>query len=187
MQEAHTAKDIVQHVEVLIFCSPKPLPIEEIMAALSQVYDDVPEVAAVELALAAIEQNYRTNNHVLGLHHIGGGYQFLSKPPYMSLVAALLKVHSKRKLSKAALETLAIIAYEQPITSTRMEQIRGVQADYALRKLIEHQLIEVQGKAAQPGSPLLYGTTSKFLDFFGINALRELPSLKAYEGTLSNA
>ena len=108
----------------------------------------------------------------------GGGYQFLTKPAYQQGISLLLKQKSKRKLSTSALETLSIIAYKQPTTKSYVEQIRGVNCDYSIHKLLEKKLIEIRGKSDSIGKPLLYGTSAKFMDYFGINSIAELPVLK---------
>jgi segregation and condensation protein B len=87
----------------------------------------------------------------------------------------------KKQLTTAALETLAIIAYKQPITKTQIEQIRGVNSDYSVNKLMEKELVEIVGRANEVGKPLLYGTSESFMDYFGINALEELPKVKEFE------
>ena len=110
----------------------------------------------------------------------GGGYQFLTKPAYQASIGILLKQQSKRRLSNSSLETLAIIAYRQPITKSEIEQIRGVNCDYAVQKLLEKELIEIKGKSDAVGRPLIYGTTESFNDYFGINSLNELPTLKDF-------
>lgn len=114
------------------------------------------------------------------IYAIGGGYQFLTKPEYQVTVSTYLKQKSKKKLSASALETLAIIAYKQPITRSAVEQIRGVGCDYAIHKLLEKELIEIKGKAETIGRPVLYGTSQKFMDYFGINHIKDLPQLKDF-------
>ena len=170
-----------QALEALIFCSKQPLSLDEIQHVLATVYPSPPSPNTLNQALKALKVAYEDSPRPLALHHTGGGYQFLTKKNYAPLVQALFKEHNKRKLSKTALETLAIIAYKQPITANEIEKIRGVHADYSLKKLLTHNLIVIQGKAAQPGNPLLYTTSQRFLDFFGINTLQDLPSLAAYE------
>ncbi len=110
----------------------------------------------------------------------GGGFQFLTKQDYHESVAALLHLHARRKLTNAALETLAIIAYRQPVTRAEIEQIRGVNSDYTVNKLMEKELVEITGRSKEPGRPLLYGTSAFFMDYFGINSLDELPQLKEF-------
>ena len=111
---------------------------------------------------------------------MGEGYQFLSKPVYESTIAQLVQEVSKRRLSRGALETLSIIAYRQPITRRDIEQIRGVQSDYALEKLLEKDLIAIQGRADTLGRPLVYVTTHRFMDFFGIKDMKSLPTLSEH-------
>ena len=123
-------------------------------------------------------RKYEADSFAFGLYKVGGGYQFLSKPDYEEVVAALLQQQSKRRLSRGLLETLAIIAYQQPTTKQEIEQIRGVQANYAIEKLLERELIEIRGRDEGPGRPLRYATTARFMDLFGINSLRELPTLQ---------
>ena len=110
----------------------------------------------------------------------GGGYQFLTKPAYQGSISILLKQQSKRRLSTSALETLSIVAYKQPVTKGILEQIRGVNCDYTVNKLLEKGLIEIQGKGETIGRPILYGTSPRFMDYFGINELNELPLPKDF-------
>ena len=102
----------------------------------------------------------------------------ITKPAYQSSISIYLKQQSKKRLSTAALETLSIIAYKQPVTKAEIEQIRGVNCDYSVQKLLEKNLVEIRGKADTIGRPLIYGTSDKFMDYFGINDLSELPTPK---------
>jgi len=115
------------------------------------------------------------------LRAIAGGYMFMTKPIYHRIIGDFLKITSKKKLTKAALETLSIIAYKQPITKSEIESIRGVNADYAVQKLLEKELVEIEGRADSPGRPLLYATSTKFLNHFGIEGTNDLPKLKEFE------
>jgi segregation and condensation protein B len=130
------------------------------------------------LALQNIIIKFNDTNFSFQVIKSGGGYQFLTKPSYQETVNILLKQKSKKRLSTSALETIAIIAYKQPITKGQIEQIRGVTSDYAVQKLLDKELIEMKGKVETAGRPVLYGTTEKFMDYFGINSLKELPTLK---------
>lgn len=134
----------------------------------------------ISAAVAALQAKYNSDDFSFTINHVGGGYQFLTKPAYQVGISILLKQKSKKKLSTSALETIAIIAYKQPISKTHIEQIRGVNCDYAIQKLLEKELIEIKGKAETAGRPLLYGTSSKFMEYFGINSLRELPQPKDF-------
>ena len=131
-------------------------------------------------SIEAINEQLNDAGFAFQIYAIGGGYQFLTKPEYQDTVSVYLKQKSKKKLSASALETLAIIAYKQPITRSALEQIRGVGCDYAVQKLLEKDLIEIKGKADTIGRPVLYGTSQKFMDYFGINHIKDLPQLKDF-------
>ena len=131
-------------------------------------------------SIEAINAQLNDTGFAFQIYAIGGGYQFLTKPEYQETVSVYLKQKSKKKLSASALETLAIIAYKQPITRSALEQIRGVGCDYAVQKLLEKDLIEIKGKADTIGRPVLYGTSQKFMDYFGINHIKDLPQLKDF-------
>ncbi len=138
---------------------------------------DVPEEHIAQ-ALEVIVEKYVHPQYVFQVMHAGGGYRFLTKPAFQPAVATLLKHQSRRRLSASAAETLAIVAYKQPITKAQLEAIRGVNCDYAIQKLLERSLVEIKGKSEGPGRPLLYGPGKKFMEYFGINSMAELPRLK---------
>ncbi len=168
------------HVEALIFCSPEPVSKKDIVSCLKEMFDaDVP-VEDVDNSISDIKEKYTDDSYSFGLVESGGGFQFLTKPAYQASISILLKQQSKKRLSNSALETLAIIAYKQPVTKTEVELIRGVNCDYAVQKLLEKELIEIKGKAETPGRPILYGTNQKFMDYFGINSLKDLPTPKDF-------
>lgn len=166
------------HIEALIFCSPKPITIKDILNCLKEMFEaEVPEDDIAD-RIGQLSEKYKSAEFSFSLVQSGGGYQFLTKPEYQASIGILLKQQSKRRLSNSALETLAIIAYKQPVTKNEIEQIRGVNCDYAVQKLLEKELLEIKGKADTIGRPLLYGTNKKFMDYFGINDLKELPTPK---------
>jgi segregation and condensation protein B len=168
------------HIEALIFCSQEPVRHEEIRQCLSEMFEaDVPEVDVLS-ALEALLVKYEAETSPFQVYKIGGGYQFLTKPAYQSSLSIFLKQKSKKRLSTSALETIAIIAYKQPITKTQIEQIRGVNCDYAIQKLLEKELVEIKGKSDGVGRPVLYGTSDKFMEYFGINDLKDLPNPKDF-------
>jgi segregation and condensation protein B len=136
------------------------------------------EQEEVNAALQNIKQKYAADGFAIELVHINNGYQFLTKKTYHPVISLLQLQRSKKKLSQAALETLAIIAYKQPITKTEVEQIRGVNCDYSIQKLLEKELIAINGKSEAIGKPILYGTSPLFMDYFGINSIAELPQIK---------
>ncbi|MCU0451206.1 MAG: SMC-Scp complex subunit ScpB [Bernardetiaceae bacterium] len=169
---------LARHLEALIFCSPHPLTTDEMKACLSEMLGtEVPE-ADIEAALQAVTDKFADEAHAIRVVRSGGGYQMLTKAAYQASVNIFLKQTSKKKLSQAALETIAIVAYRQPVTKAQIEQIRGVGSDYALQKLLEKGLLEIKGKSDAVGRPLLYGTTPKFMDYFGLNSLKDLPQPK---------
>ncbi len=171
---------LANHIEALVFCSPKPITEDEIQSCLKEMFEaDVP-MEDISGGIAKLGEKYEDEQFSFGLVQSGGGYQFLTKPAYQASISILLKQQSKRRLSNSAMETLAIIAYKQPVTKTEIEQIRGVNCDYAVNKLLEKELIEIKGKAETIGRPMLYGTNNKFMDYFGINSLRDLPTPKDF-------
>lgn len=168
------------HIEALIFCSPTAIKVGDIKACLSEMFGaDIPEEDILG-AIQRLEEKYRSDDFSFQLNKAAGGYQFLTKPAYQSSIGILLKQQSKKRLSTSAMETLSIIAYKQPISKTEVENIRGVNCDYAVQKLLDKGLIEIKGKAETVGRPMLYGTTEKFMEYFGINDLTELPTPKDF-------
>jgi segregation and condensation protein B len=175
------------HIEALIFCSPSPIKLTDIKACLSEMFNaDVPE-EDITGAIQRLEDKFKTDDFAFQLFRTAGGFQFLTKPAYQTSIGIMLKQQSKKRLSTSAMETLSIIAYKQPISKTEIENIRGVNCDYAVQKLLDKQLIEITGKAETIGRPMLYGTTSKFMEYFGINELTELPAPKDFTTTELNS
>ena len=173
---------LLNHIEALIFCSPAPIKVADIKACLSEMFGaDVPEEDIVN-AIKGIEDKFQQDEFSFQLNKSGGGYQFLTKPAYQASIGILLKQQSKKRLSTSAMETLSIIAYRQPISRTEIENIRGVNCDYAVQKLLDKSLIQITGKAETIGRPMLYGTTPKFMEYFGINDINELPVPKDFSG-----
>lgn len=134
----------------------------------------------IESAVYELRKKYSQEEYSYALEHLGGGYQFLTKPAYQTSVSILLRQQSQKRLSTAQLETLSIIAYKQPITKGEIEQIRGVNSDYSVQKLLEKELVEIKGKSEGVGKPLIYGTSQKFMDYFGINSIHDLPQPKDF-------
>lgn len=166
------------HIEALIFCAPEPVTIAEIQACLNEMFEAIVAEENIQASLDNLVEKFNQEIYSFQIYHTGGGYQFLTKPAYQASIGILLKQKSKKRLSNAALETIAIIAYKQPITKSQIEQIRGVNCDYAIQKLLEKELIIIKGKAEAVGRPLLYATSEKFMEHFGINSLSELPQPK---------
>lgn len=169
------------HVESLIFCADHPVKVDDIRECMDEMFDANVKEEDVLAAIERLEQKYEGNEYAFSVEHTGGGYQFLTKPAYQASIGIMLKQQSKKRLSTSALETLAIIAYKQPVTKGEVEQIRGVGCDYTIHKLLDKELIEIKGKADAIGKPLLYGTSEKFMDYFGINNLNDLPLPKDFK------
>lgn len=180
-REIRLSMDFLQnHIEALIFCSPTPTKVVDIKACLSEMFNaDVPD-EDIAGALQRLEEKFQGDEFAFQLYKAGGGYQFLTKPAYQASIGIMLKQQSKKRLSTSAMETLSIIAYKQPISKTEVENIRGVNCDYAIQKLLDKGLIEILGKAETIGRPLLYGTSPKFMEYFGINNINELPTPKDF-------
>lgn len=137
-------------------------------------------IADIESEIEVLTKKYVKEEYSFEILNIAGGYQFLTKPAYQTSIGILLKQKSKKRLSTSALETLAIIAYKQPMTKTEVENIRGVSCDYSIQKLLEKELLEIKGKSDGVGRPILYGTSGKFMEYFGINSLDDLPLPKDF-------
>ncbi|WP_295772698.1 SMC-Scp complex subunit ScpB [uncultured Mucilaginibacter sp.] len=168
---------IEQNVEALIFASEQGIRIEEIIFCLQAALNTEVDEAEIVKAIEAIKQKYTNKSLAIELVKINSGYQFLTKKNYHQVISQLQLQRSKKKLSQAALETLAIIAYKQPVTKLEVEQIRGVNCDYSLQKLLEKELISITGKADTVGKPLLYATSNLFADYMGIDSISDLPLL----------
>lgn len=167
------------HIESIIFATDKPLSIIEILEIIKAI-DSFNDVSENEIITAIDDAKSKYNENIFPFNIIksGGGYQFVSKEEYFSTIAKINEQKFNRRLSPAALETLSIIAYKQPITKVDVEQIRGVSADYAIQRLLERNLVYISGRREDAiGKPLIYETTQQFLDYLGINDLSQLPKL----------
>lgn len=171
-------KQIEQQIEALIFASEQSISTKEIQEILRNTFEQEVSSETIDQHILAIESKYAEPHFAIGLVRLNGGYQFLSKALFFPVINQLQIHRSKKKLSQAALETLAIIAYQEPITKLEVEQIRGVNCDYSIRMLLEKELIVIQGKADRVGRPLLYGVSPLFKDYFGVNSKSDLPKLK---------
>jgi len=173
-------EDIEQYIEALIFASEQSIRTEEIMYCLQAVFNQDIDEASVNRHILNITEKYLEPRFAIELAKVNNGYQFLTKKAYHQVISLLQAQRAKKKLSQAALETLAIIAYKQPVTKPDVEQIRGVNCDYSIQKLLEKELIAIVGKSDAIGKPILYGTSALFMDYFGINSINELPQIKEF-------
>lgn len=162
-----------QAIGALLFASDRPLSIGRIAEAMADIDPDI-----VANLMQELREDIDGRDLPFTLTEIAGGYQFVTKPQYAPYVRRLFQIKKSKQLSKALLETLAIIAYKQPVTRAEVESIRGVSVSYAFESLQEKRLIRVVGVAELPGRPKLYRTTDEFLIHFGLKTLRELPSIE---------
>jgi len=173
---------IIPHIEALIFASEKPLTAAEVLELINNALgfiDDRATQEEIQQAIAAIAEKYHSGSYAFEVKEVGGGWQFLSKKEYYKTVAQLNGDKFLKKLSNAALETLSIIAYKQPVTKSEIEIIRGVNCDYAVQKLLEKELVLITGRNEDAvGKPLIYTTSKTFMDYFGINSPEDLPKIK---------
>jgi segregation and condensation protein B len=160
-------------LECLLFVAGDPVPV----ATLSTVSGISPE--EIKELLDALARSYEQRQSGLQIREVAGGYQFCTRPEYASYLAKLYPPRTVN-FSRAALETLAVIAYRQPVTRLDIEMVRGVKADGVLATLLERGLITEVGRREGPGRPILYGTTAEFLRYFGLKALQDLPDLETF-------
>ncbi len=169
-------------VEALILASPEPLPARKIADAI-----DGMSARKVGQAVAELNNRYMSLGCSFRIRELAGGYQFYIIPEYTSFVEELFARRRKMRLTRAALETAAIVAYRQPVTKTEIEHIRGVSSDGVIHTLLEKKLITIRGRANTLGRPLQYGTTQEFLKFFGLASLEDLPKMSEIEELLRSS
>src|SRR5258706_15585177 len=172
--------NLIPHIEALIFASEKPLTTLEITELVNSIVTDEKIILdQVESAIEGITEKYNSEFYPFEVKQIGGGWQFLTKKEFHKTVAQLNGEKFLKRLSSASLETLAIVAYKQPVTKGEIEAIRGVSSDYAVQKLLEKELIIISGRNEKlPGHPLVYCTSRSFMDYFGINSADDLPKIR---------
>lgn len=171
-------KDIQLNIEALIFSSEEGISAQEIKQVLQDGLLITINKDEVISFIDIIKAKYEGEESVFSLKMINNKYQLLTKESYHDVINQLQAHRDRKKLSQSGLETLAIIAYRQPITKLEVEQIRGVNCDYSIQRLLEKDLIKIAGKAESIGKPLLYATSDQFMNHFGINSVKDLPQLK---------
>jgi len=159
-------------IEAVLFASDEPLSAERLANIVET------SVKQIHQHIKKLNDKYEANNNAFRIEQIASGYQMLTLSPYNHWLQKLLRVRSDSKLSPAALETLAIIAYKQPVMRADIEAIRGVTASEMIRALCHKGLVKIVGRAEVLGRPMLYGTTKKFLEVFGLNTLKDLPKIE---------
>ncbi|MDR4475952.1 MAG: SMC-Scp complex subunit ScpB [Nitrospira sp.] len=163
-------------LEALLFVTAEPIPVTRLLALLGAVTKQ-----EVEQALTSLGQDYEQEGRGLQLAEVAGGYRIVTKAEFAPWLKRLEKVKAPSKLSRSALESLAIIAYKQPIVRAEVEQIRGVETSGVIRTLLERKLVRIVGRKEEPGRPIMYGTTKAFLEHFGLKDLSQLPPLREFK------
>ena len=174
-------ENMVQHIESLIFVADSPISFKEIKDCLEKTFETTFEEEDLLNQIDILKEKFAADTSAIEVAEISGGYQLLTKGSYHNTIGTFLKQSTKKKLSKVALETLAIVAYKQPISKPELESIRGVSCDYAIQKLLEKELVSIEGRSDGPGKPLLYGTSAKFMNYFGLKSIEDLPKLKDFK------
>ena len=169
-------KEINQIVEALLFASPEPLTQVQINSIFEADFID-PELTNLENIIEDLKGKYNKNDNAFTIAKIAGGFQLVSRSEYEVFIRRLLKKSGRLALTNASLETLAIVAYRQPVNRFEIESIRGVDSSGVLKTLLSKNLIKIKGRDSGPGRPLLYNTTEKYLEYFGLNNLSEMPKL----------
>ncbi len=181
-------------IEAILMSSDRAVPARRIAPAVGLVrqldnaeeLEDLPEVPveiaqAIATAIETLNAAYQSTGRSFRIEHVAGGYRILTTAEFAEVVHAFRKSGVTGKLSRAAIETLAIIAYRQPVTRAELEAIRGVSCGEVLRSLLERRLITIKGRAEELGRPLLYGSTKQFLDHFGLSSLKDLPTVDDFK------
>ena len=174
-------ENLIQLIEALIFASDTPLSTRKIKEVLELVSEK-----EIRKSIAQINETYQKNQSPLTVIEVAGGFQIVTRDEFAPWIKKLYRSRSAGHLTQRALETLAIIAYKQPLTKQEIEAIRGVNSDAVLRTLIERNLITITGRKKAPGNPLLYGTTKQFLEYFGLKSLKDLPKLREIDELLKS-
>ena len=174
-------EELKQIVEALLIATPEPLTQARFKACFGDGAVSVP----LEEVISELANDYEKYQRAFFIKEVAGGYQLVTKAEYEIYVKGLFTKSGKLRLSQAALETLAIVSYRQPVTRNEIESIRGVSSDSSLRTLLDRKLLEIRGRDDGPGRALLYRTSADFLQYFGLNSVKDLPKLKEVEDILS--
>ena len=160
-------------VEAILFASDEPMNINRLLKIT-----EVGDTKQIRSCIESLNEKYKNNNSAFYIEQIAGGYQMMTLSVYNGWLKKLLRVRTDNKLTQAGLETLAIISYKQPIIRADIEAIRGVGSGEMIRSLMYKGLVKIVGRAEVLGRPMLYGTTKKFLEVFGLNTLKDLPKVE---------
>lgn len=173
--------ELKQIVEALLIATPEPLTESRFKACMGEAGAQIPLTEII----AALTVDYEKSKRSFFIKEVAGGYQIVTHSDYEPFVKGLFSKSGKLRLSQAALETLAIVSYKQPVTRNDIESIRGVSSDSSLRTLLDRKLLEIRGREDGPGRALLYRTSTEFLQYFGLNSVKDLPKLREVEDILA--
>ncbi|HEU4684984.1 MAG TPA: SMC-Scp complex subunit ScpB [Nitrospira sp.] len=176
MEEDRDAPAMTAILEALLFVSSEPVPVARLASTIGNV-----SKAEVEQALKHLKSRLEEEDRGIQLVQVAGGYRLVTKPDCAPWLKRLDKAKAAQKLSRSALESLAIIAYKQPLVRAEIEEIRGVETSGVLRTLLERKLVRIVGRKEVPGRPIMYGTTKFFLEHFGLQDLSQLPPLREFK------
>ena len=180
-------RTLLHVVEALVFAANEPVGAQQIANTLAKTTRDrLLDDSAIDGAVDRLNELYESNGHVLRIERWAGGYRMATVDAASVYLEEFFKQVRRVKLSRPLMETLAILSYRQPVTRVEIDQVRGVNSDYALRKLLELELISITGRAETVGQPLLYATTDHFLETFGLSDLGDLPDLRDIEALLDD-
>ena len=182
-----TDHDLEEAAEAIIFAADEPVEPQRIAEIFAEVTGrSQPSLEEVERVVERLNEEYRATGRSIEIHRWGGGYKMATRQTLSPFVKALFVGEQETSLSRSLMETLAVLAYRQPVTRPEVDFVRGVNSDYAIRKLMEMNLADVKGRAESLGRPLLYGTTPRFLEQFGLNSLEDLPTLREVQELLDD-
>lgn len=173
--------DLKKIVEALLIASPEPLTEARFKACLGEEEAELP----LQEIISELQTDYEKSERAFSIKAVAGGFQLVTHSEYEPYIKGLFSKAGKLRLSQAALETLAIVSYRQPVTRNEIESIRGVSSDSSLRTLLDRKLLEIRGRDDGPGRALLYRTSAEFLQYFGLNSVKDLPKLREVEDILS--
>jgi segregation and condensation protein B len=171
----HLNRGVDAAVEAILLSVDRPIPVAKILEPLGPVLGVQVDAAGVEAAIERLNKAYDEHGRAFRVEPVSGGYRLMTRPEYAPVIAAMHRARASTRLSRSALETLAIIAYRQPMTRAELEAIRGVACGEVLRSLLDRKMIKITGRAEELGRPMLYGTTAQFLDAFGLASIKDLP------------
>jgi len=169
-------RELAAVLEALLFVSPEPIPMSRLTTAIGNV-----SKSEVEQALIRLEHDLSQEGRGIQLVKLAGGYRLVTKAEYAPWLKRLDKAKAAQKISRSAMESLAIIAYKQPLVRAEIEEIRGVETSGVLRTLLERKLVRIVGRKEVPGRPIMYGTTKFFLEHFGLQDIAQLPPLREFK------